>query len=369
VSPGGADVAYRLVLATRREVTFELAAAFGSVLYLWNGDACTGDDRFCSVDATASGSEPNRLAATLDPGAWWLVVDGAAAEEQGSFTLTVTMADATPPANDACTSAATLSLPPSGGSATTVSGTTLHATTDSAGCGSAPGGPDVWYRISLLAPTVLYLDTLDGEAWASTIAVYPDGCGPSSPPTSCGVPACGTPRGRWLGVLAAGSYLVAIGGLTATDSGPFTLRAQLAQNWCAETLPLLADGRYEGSTTGGGGRVLPDCGGGPRSAGEVAYHVALCAGTTLEATTCDAFTDFDTVLLLRAGNCQGWTISDLACNDDAAAGCDFAGGDYASAFTADIAEAGLYFLIVDGTSKGMSPDEGDFGLWVTGVGP
>lgn len=112
-----------------------------------------------------------------------------------------------------------------------------------------------------------------------------------------------------------------------------------------------AGGTVTGSTLAGDDHLSGSCGG--DGASEVVYEWIPDVDGRFVIDTCDAGTDFDTVLYVREANC-GDPDRELACNDD-----DLECGPQ-SRMELTVASESTYYVIVDGDY-----DEGDFTLTLT----
>jgi hypothetical protein len=360
---GGPDVIFLLELRDRRKVEMDTrGSAFDAVLQVGSG-ACPGTPLACD-DNTAGGTPGQALLSlTLDAGTWWVVLDGAGDTEQGPYQLRVAISDvSTGPPNDDCAHAQRLEL---GDSYSLTSGTTSGARDDAAGCAGSAGA-DVWYRIDVLSRGILYFDVVDGRAWDSVLDLRQGECGDGAwSAVACGDDACGGARSHVAALVEPGGYYLVVDGKGPADQGDFVLRGLAADGRCSAATPIVADGVYLGTTVGGPTYSRPDCAASLASAPEAFYFLALCAGRTLLATTCNEATEFDTALSLGRGTCVG---SWVACNDESEGGCSIEGAEHASSLSVPISEAGLYFLVVDGALHGsaISP-AGPFGLAVSGL--
>jgi hypothetical protein len=87
--PSGADKVFKLVLATRRTVRVDVNPAFDAAVSLRR--ACGDAPGSASPElACETGTDGNRrvvIERMLDAGAYWVVVDGQSAAEQGPFTI------------------------------------------------------------------------------------------------------------------------------------------------------------------------------------------------------------------------------------------------------------------------------------------
>jgi hypothetical protein len=362
-----------------------VGTSFDAILFLRSGSPCPGSAVTCD-DNSAGGTPPQaRITRTLDPGTYWILVDGTTAAAYGTYVLNATIADPpVAPPNDACAGAIPLAL---GNTLQSVTGDTTLATNDNVSCSTGGGtSPDVWYTFTLPIPHAVYLSTLDTNTWDTVIHVHSGSC--TGPLTAYGCADdsdCATTtftRSMFLGILPAGTYYVAVDGYGSTNSGPFTLFYQADTCVAAADAspitvaidPILGDATYPGLTTGQGNDSTGSCTLSPtQTAPDVYYYVGLCPRVTVTMSTCDRATNYDTVLYARRGTCRAGSGSgDLACNNDAAGpiACPYIPpGNYASGISFGATGQGLYYVWVDGyvNPSGTPPADGNYGLVVTGM--
>ena len=330
------DVVFQLVLTEARDVVIDTAgSAFDAMLFIRHGGAagCPGTmaDR---CDDNSAGSGQARIQWNAMPmGTYWVILDGAGAGARGDYVLNVSVADPPAPRNDTCATAAPLGAPG------IYAGSTTAATDDHVpSCVTTTGGRDVWYSFTLGGRELVYLDVNDGAAWNSVLEVRRGPCGAAMASVACNDNACGGNRSQWYGVLDRGTYYVVVDGATAADRGGFNLLYQ--HTVCTAGVEITGSGNYDG-TTGGGSARRGSCGG--RTAGEDYLWRAMCAPREVTATTCNATTNYDTVLYWVAGSCTD-AGTELGCNNDDAA-CSV--NRNRSTLTTTLRQ-GLNFLSVDG---------------------
>lgn len=199
-------------------------------------------------------------------------------------------------------------------------------------CGN---GADVYFKLTLAAAEVIYLDTFGSAANASVI-IRPGTCTAfSGAPLACVADSCGGPQVQGAWNLAAGDYCVIV-------DHPGTATGM-------QMLTVTRGGRAGDPLTGASGTVTGDtcdddnsnnafCGCEP--AEDHHYFFTVCPATTVNAnlSTCGGAT-WDTVLQLRRSNNMTIDCED----DDESATCE-----YQSDITASIDTPGLYWAIVDG---------------------
>ena len=200
---GGRDVVYSLTVTERSILDVTIATDFSPVTYLRS--SCAAETSlFCGADTLS--------AAPLDPGTYYLFVDGASLSDAGDFTVIVQRTPAPIPANDECANAEVLDI---AGGPTTVSGSTSYATdTESTPFCTDAGAPDVAYQLLLTAGGKLDV-SFTGEF---TPAIYiKTGACASGPETWCESGSFTSPS------LPPGAYFLFVDGATASDKGSFEL--------------------------------------------------------------------------------------------------------------------------------------------------
>ncbi len=329
---GGAaspDLVYRLEVAVRSTVTLETTgSSFDTVLHLRSGASCPGTELACDDDGGA-GSH-SRIQRTLDPGTYWVVVDGSGSSSRGDGTLRVTIA----PVNDECGGALPVTLSTG---RTTVAGSTVAASDSAFGCGGS--APDLWYRFTLSRTEVVDINTF-GSGYDTYLGLFTS-CGSVSG-SRCNDDACSTSRSRVTAVLPPGTYYVKVDGFS-TRSGTFQLHLEHLPTGSDGTATPVGSGTntYSGTTSGGSVRSSR-CGGG--SAPEDLLYWTECPSNTghgFSASTCELGTGYDTMIHLWSGV----SGAEMTCNDDSSCFWD----EFSSEITASIPSGfGLYGLYVDG---------------------
>jgi hypothetical protein len=330
------DVTYVVRITTRSNVVFDTdGTTWDTVLYIYNG-ACSGTPVACNDDI-GSGNTASRISTTLDPGTYYIVVDGYQSTSFGPFVLNSSVR----PVGDECADAIPLTL---SAGRTTVTGSTASYTPSTGSCDSGAGTPsrDVWYRFTLTQRELVFVNTF-GSAFDTQLALLA-GCGGVAP--ACTDDTCGLRQDHIVRNLAAGTYYVLVDGYSGA-SGNYTLNIEHLPVGSDGTPTVLTPGlaTYTGNTMSlTPGLVTGSCGG--DRAPEDTYYWTTCpgdAGGAFSATTCgSSIATYDTLLYVRSGA----TGNDLDCNDDAVPACTPAD---ASRINATIpAGAGLFGFYVDG---------------------
>ena len=184
------------------------------------------------------------------------------------------------------------------------------------GCGNA-GGREVFYRVTLTAPEVYYLDTF-GSNFDTTVRVFPgkacDALGMTDP--VCATDACGTAQSQLAVTLPAGTSCVVVDQDAAATTGQLTLRVTRG----GRTGEALGDGMQTltGDTCTATSTQNPNipCNDSANNAKDVAWYFTSCPGVNrnLDASTCVdvTMTHFDTVVYVH----KAGAAADLVCRDD-----------------------------------------------------
>ncbi|MBI5499493.1 MAG: hypothetical protein HY907_04585 [Deltaproteobacteria bacterium] len=255
--------------------------------------------------------------------------------------------------NDACANAIDISAMAS------VTGTTSGASNDNAVCAGPCGSTtaaDVWYRFTLAAQEVVYLSVL-GATWDTVLDVRRGSACGSLAPQACMDDSCGTSQSQWAGMLAAGTYYVAIDGCATADAGAFTLTYRHSP--CPGALAVAAPGRQTGNSCGDGNDTTSgtsSCGG--SNSEEVPYFFALCPGShTLHADDCDDGAGWNASVYIRRGG--GGTCGGTAVDCSGPGGCGLF--DPRAWVEATVTGPDLIFVVQDGWSLGGNSC-GSYGL-------
>jgi hypothetical protein len=368
----GPDIVYAFTLTQAREVSVRVTPLAGStyrpVVYLRREGGCDSelltDQVFCAT-ASQPGFPAGSLVPRLEPGTWYLWVDGAAGSA-GPFDLVLDLARPPPvPANDSCAAPAAVSL---AAGAVTLTGTTLGALDDATTCESGHA-PDVVYDVEVPSTEALAVDLrgASGSAIRPVVSLRPEGlcsatlplgaltCSPSDPQVTNRTVA-------FLPALAAGHYSLWVDGDSGTQ-GAFSLRlvpgpaltAVPANDGCSGALlPSLVVGQsLTGDTRAatndvGGGCNLPAGAGGER-APDVAYAFTLSAPRSVSFTvTPDAV---DGALLRPVISVRAATGT--ACTSTGPVKGCAAAPDYGAPVTSSFTQlpAGTYTVWVDGAGS------------------
>ncbi|MCL2824331.1 MAG: hypothetical protein FWD57_10090 [Polyangiaceae bacterium] len=86
----GPELVYRLDLPMQRRVTIEVAADFDSVLYVRRGDCeDSSAEVACNDDEAVGGRRGSKVDEVLEPGTYYVFVDGYGSQDAGEYRMTV----------------------------------------------------------------------------------------------------------------------------------------------------------------------------------------------------------------------------------------------------------------------------------------
>jgi len=327
-SPGGRERVYRLDLPTRQRVHVEVTADFDSVLYLRKGNC--GDDSAevrCNDD---SGPKHSRVDAVLDPGMYFVFVDGYG-DEAGTYRIQATTHDA-PSLVDVCRGARPLAA------ASRAVGSLSEAFDNAnATCGHDAKGDDLPYRFDL--PTRARVRFLEKSADFHPVVHVRRICEDASTEIACGDSGLADDEATWAGVLEAGPYWVFADGADEAAPGSFTLSAETAPaggigvgggtqgDGCGDAIALTGvSGRIEGDTFAAKDDVAITCA--PGGGADVVYRLDLAHRSRVTAR-------------LVADESSHALSLERACADKST---ELSCGSIVDR----LVDAGTYFMVVDG---------------------
>jgi hypothetical protein len=186
---GGRDVWYRFTLAQREVVYLDTVDGnvWDTVLQIrWGGCPALGSPVVCANDQCpgVSGGRRSQILETLDPGSYFVVVDGADAAAAGPFVLRFQ--------HSACGDSGT--LPGNGNYDGTMTG---RIDSYAGACGGA-GMPDAFYAFGLCEPRIVTASTCNAMSGFDTVLSFASGSCDSADEVACNDddPACGLGGGR-----------------------------------------------------------------------------------------------------------------------------------------------------------------------------
>jgi hypothetical protein len=328
------ELVYKLEVTRRQRISIEVDPQFDSVLYV-RKDECgeTESEIACNDDATAGAgkrgpsSRGSRIDEVLEPGTYFVFVDGYGAET-GTFRMNVQIADV-PTLADACRQ-----LRPLGSAkiASTLTGSFDHA---HASCGADAKGPDALHRFDLAARARVRI-TEHSADFTPALHLRKQ-CADEHSEVACADSGVKADEATWAGVLDAGSYVLFADSADKDARGRFTLETEMAPeagtgvrgDTCGDAQTLgLNERAVEGDTFLARDDLGGKCGG--QGAPDVVYRFDLSRRSRVTAHFNEQESTH-TFLMLR--NCADRT-SELACGP----------------FIDEMLPPGVYYLAVDGAA-------------------
>lgn len=318
---------YTFTLEQRSMVRAVLSSVFDGALYLLGACGETRSEIVCNDDApTTSRSE---IAATLEPGAYFLVVDGWG-NGAGEYEVTLTTSPMQSIA-EVC-----------GGATPLTSGQPVAGTTSArpdyfrATCAGQARSGDQVYSIDVAQRSrmrVRMQSTYDGALYVRRE------CSDPSTEIACNDDHRDTRHSLITATVDPGRYYVYADGFASTSTGDFSLMAEVAPiggapvaaDSCAAPGAHTAGQDLIADTLGAGDDLAGSCGG--QGAPDVVYRLDLQSRTRVRASFVDQ--EFAPVLYLQSA--CGTQTSEVFCVDATS-----------GAPIDQIVAAGTYFLVLDG---------------------
>lgn len=276
------ELVYELDVTERQRVVLDVEAHFDSVLYIRKENCADTDAEVeCNDDAPGAGRNHSRIERVLEPGKYFVFVDGYN-QEAGPFKLTLSTADVIS-LSDACRSARPLlaDVPQAG----SLSGATDDA---QATCGGGAPGRDTPYRIELpVASRVRVVEHSDGM---KPVVHLRRACADGRSEVACGETGARPGEAAVTGVLPAGLYTAFADAMERDAAGSYELSletgpregAGVVGDGCGDALPLAPGGAsVSGDTFSARDDVAGSCGG--AGAPDVVYYVDVAHRSRLVA--------------------------------------------------------------------------------------
>ena len=246
-SSSSRETVYRLDLATRQRATISIDDPhFDSVLYVRKDD-CADVESEVACNDDVDHERRSRVDAVLDPGTYYVFVDGLA-NEAGTYRLKVALEEV-PTLADVCRSSRALAL------GIAASGTTAGAF-DSAQstCGDGAKGGDVAYHFDLAARSRVRVSEKSSEF--SPVVHLRKSCADESTEIACSEDGISDDAASSIGVLDPGSYTAFADSSGRDGEGRFTLIAETSPvqgaggpgDSCSDAIALSGTGKIDGDT-------------------------------------------------------------------------------------------------------------------------
>lgn len=323
------EVVYRFELTERQRVVIDVDPRFDSVIYLRRGECDDADAQVACNDDAAHGRS-SRLDEALDPGVYYLFVDGYSGEV-GTFRMTVSMSDV-PSLEDACRAVSPLSV----GAPVSGSMRRVFDRVHSNGCGESAKGPDVLYRLDVPQPARVRIVERSDDF--HPVVHLRRRCVDEATEVGCSDEGFADGEAAFVGVLPAGSYTVAADARARDADGSYTIAAEWAPeggqpgtagDGCGDAVPLSPhDREVSGDTFSARDDMASKCGG--RGSPDVVYRLEVPRRSRLTAS----FTQEEGAHAFALRKACADATTELSCGTR----------------LDTVLEGGVYALVVDGAS-------------------
>ena len=332
-SSSSREVVYRLDLTARQRVTIDVDPHFDSVLYVRKDD-CSDVEAEVACNDDVGHERRSRIDEVLDPGAYFVFVDGLA-NEAGAYRMKVALQDV-PTIAEVCRGARPLSPGIAASGATTGGFDSAEST-----CGEGAKGPDAAFRFDLVSRARVRVTERSSEF--SPVVHVRKSCTDEASEVACTDEGMSDDAATYTGVLDAGSYGVFADSTGRDGDGHFTLLAESSPlqgtgsqgDSCPDAVPLAASAKIEGDTFPSRDDVTGTCGG--AGAPDEVYRLDIAKRTRLTTRITRQEAHHVFVLTRACGDRSG----ELACG----------------AAIDQVLAPGTYWLAVDGATPG------DFGRY------
>jgi hypothetical protein len=300
---GGPEQVYTFRLDQRRLIHAVLQSSFDGVLYLRR--ECTGPDIECNDDAGST--QRSEISTALDPGTYFLVVDGFGPGASGAYELVVSASDA-PTVENVCRDAQPLV------SGRPVQGTTANSMdTFTATCAGGARSPEQAYRLEVQQRSRLRVrhETTEHDG---SLHIRRE-CASATSEIACDDDFGDNRHSLITTVVDPGTYFVFADGYAQAQGGPFTLQADLSPEGaggalgdnCAAPQPL-ATGAQQVDTFAANDDFSGSCGG--AGAADVVHRIEVRERTRLRVSF--ERPEFNGVAYLLQRSCERGA-QELAC--------------------------------------------------------
>ena len=324
---------HRLDIPTRSQVRIDLRAGYDGVLSLSTG--CDPSAPVIACNDDGDGMNHSRIDETLEPGTYFVFVDGWGGE-RGDYTLEAVVAPIAS-TEDICANAPMLPL------GVEVSGTTeLKANHVTPSCGGDPSGPDAIHRLDVAEPSRLRVTQVAAEDGVLSLQA---GCGPGARELACSDDVGDSSHSIVLAEVGTGTHYIVADAYEADDAGTYTLTAELvpmagrdvAGTRCASP-GALESGVAAVDTFAATDDFAGTCGG--AAAPDMVFAFDVPSRAQVQVQVQDSL--FDGAVYVRSA-CDS-AASELLCVTFRSAGGEEEGRQWPSVILAP----GRYFAIVDG---------------------
>lgn len=267
------ELVYRLDLPSRQRVTIDVRAQYDAVLYVRRGECADPDAEVACNDDAPGGGRRSRVDEVLEPGTYFVFVDGYG-EEEGAFRMTVRMRPA-PSSRSECETAPVLAM------RGVVRGSIRDRVSNaSSSCGNDGGGPDRPFRLDLASRSRVRI-TEQARGFSPVVHVRRL-CDEADSEVGCSSEGMAGSQASFVGLLEPGNYFVFADSTAETASGDFVIETETAAaqgerafgDTCGEAVSLSSEvSSIEGDTFAARDDVRLGCG--AEGAAEVIFRLDL----------------------------------------------------------------------------------------------
>jgi hypothetical protein len=327
------EIVYLLEVPRRQRVVLDVDAHFDSILYV-RKDSCADEtaevEGGCNDDAQTGGRNKSHLELVLEPGKYFVFVDGYNEEATGAYKLTVSTSDVVA-LSDACRRAPLLGL------GAPVTGTTEGAANDAeASCGGGAQGLDSPWRFDLASRARVRL--VEHSDDVAPVVHVRRACTDAESETACGESPLASNDAAVTGFFDPGAYTVFADARDREAAGHYTLSLETAPlagsgtagDGCGDAVALRgASGTAAGDTFTARDDVAGSCGG--SGAADVVYRLDVAKRSRFRASLQDEEARHVLVAWRRCGD----RAAEVGCGPQ----------------LDDVLTPGTYFVGVDGATS------------------
>jgi hypothetical protein len=321
------EIVYLLDVSQRERVAIDVEARFDSVLYIRKDD-CTDPNAEVDCNDDAPDRTHSRIERVLDPGKYFVIVDGYA-HDAGAFKITLATTDVLAIV-DVCRRAPLVAV----GAA--VAGTTAAMGNDAeASCGGGAEGADAPWRTELASRSRVRIVEHSDEM--TPVVHVRRSCADEQSEIACGEAGGAAGDAVVTGVFDAGTYTVFADAHDRDAAGRYSLQVDVAPaagtgttgDGCSDALPMGGGPTLSGDTFAARDDVAGSCGG--AGAADLVYRLDVPRRSRLVA----AFQSEEAPHLFVVWRRCGDRSTEIACGRE----------------IDDVLAPGTYFVAVDGSSE------------------
>jgi hypothetical protein len=277
------ELAYQLDVTGRARVGIDVEARFDSVLYVRKDDCADPSAEVDCNDDYASDRTRSRVDRVLDPGKYFVFVDGYG-QESGAFKMKVTVTDVAALA-DMCAKAPLLPI------GATQTATTAGLADDArATCGGGADGADAVWRAEV--PSRSRVRVVEHSDEVTPVVHVRRACADEQSEVACGESGAGSGDAAVTGMMDPGAYAVFADAHDRDAAGRYSLSFETAPpagsgtagDSCGDAVPLALgpSGAVSGDTFVARDDVAGSCGG--AGAPDVVYRIDVARQSRLTAS-------------------------------------------------------------------------------------